>query len=72
MNYEYNPSMMLKIRTEHQISKELDKTLNELLKHGQEIDTNTVDTDILSELLSLNIAIRDNDKIVLNPEIFVF
>lgn len=68
----YNPGAMLKIRQDNRFSKKLDKALNGLLEHGQEIDINTVDTDILDELLSLNIAVKDNDKIILNPEIFVF
>lgn len=72
MNYMYNPGAMLKIRQDNRFSKKLDKALNGLLERGQEIDINTVDTDILNELLSLSIAVRDNDKIIFNPTIFIF
>lgn len=72
MNYMYNPSAMLKIRQDNRFSKKLDKALSGLLERGQEIDINTVDTDILNELLSLSIAVRDNDKIIFNPMIFIF
>lgn len=72
MNYMYNPGTMLKIRLDNRFSKKLDKALNELLEHGQEINTNAVDTNIIDELLSLNIVVRDSDKIIFNPEIFIF
>lgn len=74
MTYKYNPAKMIELRTTHGdlITKSLNSLINELVKHGAEINQDDVSVDDIELLLASEIAIRDNDKIIFNPEIFVF
>lgn len=74
MTYKYNPAKMLELRITHGdlITKSLNSLINKLVKHGAEINQDDVRIDDIELLLASEIAIRDNDKIIFNPEIFVF